>query len=401
MLKAAHVYWRAMSVYQVPDSDFADHALALAQSCSDLIGVNLPGFGGGGASGVMLDSADCEQVDRAMLAIEAADDPPCVFEPLLDPGAPALSCGALRFSDDFESDPMSRWTLTNSGVFGEYSPRDWVLTTDLPEGGEGAAFFGIDSIYIGNCIEGDDDQSGVMHLESPSIALGGEATVAFDHWVATEPLYDGGNLQVSVNGGSFQLVGGGNFLFNPYNDVLIDGGNPNPLAGEEAWTGADGGMVTGSWGQSQIDLTSFADPGDTIRLRFDLGVDGCNGLIGWYVDNVRICTAENGSGQVSGLRVDRSGTEITLSWEASCVIGDDDHGIYEGELGDFTSHASRFCTTAGSTSRTFVPAAESSYYLVVPLNADREGSYGSASSGDERQQGADACAPQALAPSCD
>jgi len=23
-------------------------------------------------------------------------------------------------------------------------------------------------------------------------------------------------------------------------------------------------------------------------LRFDFGVDGCNGVLGWYVDNVRI-----------------------------------------------------------------------------------------------------------------
>jgi hypothetical protein len=204
-----------------------------------------------------------------------------------------------------------------------------------------------------------------------------------------------------VNGAPFQLVGGGSFLFNPYNDVLTDDGNPNPLAGEEAWTGADGGVVTGSWGQSQIDLSSFADAGDAIRLRFDLGVDGCNGLTGWYVDNVRVCTAEYGSGHVSELRVDRSGTSITLSWEPSCLAGDNDHGIYEGELGDYASHVSRFCTTLGSSSRTFVPAAESSYYLVVPLNGDREGSYGSDSTGDERQQGGDACAPQALAPSCD
>ena len=53
--------------------------------------------------------------------------------------------------------------------------------------------------------------------------------------------------------------------------------------------GSDGGAVSGSWGQSQIDLSTLADPGDSIRLRFDFGVDGCNGLDGWYVDNVRVC----------------------------------------------------------------------------------------------------------------
>ena len=32
-MKAAHLYWRAQSVYQVPTTDFADHADALEQSC--------------------------------------------------------------------------------------------------------------------------------------------------------------------------------------------------------------------------------------------------------------------------------------------------------------------------------------------------------------------------------
>ncbi len=41
LTKAAHIYFRAQSVYQGPASDFADHADALEQSCADLIGANL------------------------------------------------------------------------------------------------------------------------------------------------------------------------------------------------------------------------------------------------------------------------------------------------------------------------------------------------------------------------
>ena len=85
----------------------------------------------------------------------------------------------------------------------------------------------------------------------------------------------------------------------------------------------------------------------------------------------------------------KTDSEITLSWDASCVAGDDDYEIYEGEGGDFTSHTSKLCTTLGATSATFVPAAGSSYYLVVPRNADREGSYGTDSNGIERPQGTD------------
>ena len=44
LVKAAHIYWRAQSVYQTPTTDFADHADALEASCSDLIGAPLNGL---------------------------------------------------------------------------------------------------------------------------------------------------------------------------------------------------------------------------------------------------------------------------------------------------------------------------------------------------------------------
>lgn len=411
LTKAAHVYWRAMSVYQVPDTGFADHVDALAQSCGDLIGIDLADLSDGTPSGQVLTVADCDQVGQAMLAVEMAGEPPCDFAPLLDPNEPPPTCGAVGFLDDFEDDPTAAWTLTNSGVFPEYTPRDWEWTSEVPEGGTGRAFFAIDSRLIGNCIEGDDDQSGMMSLESPSIVLGGEASLAFDHWVATEAAFDGGNLKISVNDGAYQMVSGPDFTFNRYNMTLqtSDNGNTNPMAGEEAFSGSNGGQVTGSWGQSQVDLSSYADAGDAIRLRFDLGVDGCNGLVGWYVDNVLVCTSENGAGWVpdgasvpgTQLTLDKSGPDIALSWGPSCVAADSDYAIYEGTLGSFTSHTPRFCSTSGATTITFAPAVESSYYLVVPQSVDREGSYGADSAGNERPQSGSACLPQALALACD
>jgi Zn-dependent metalloprotease len=409
-VKAAHVYWRAMSVYQVPDSDFVDHADALAQSCADLVGVNLADPASGDPSGQALNVTDCDQVAEALLAVEMTDPPPCSFSPLLDPDEPPLPCGAVGFFDDLEGDPTTVWTLTNSGVYPEYSPRDWVWTSELPEGGEGSALFAIDSLSIGNCVEGDDDQSGVMRAESPQIVLGGEATLAFDHWVATEARFDGGNLKISINGAPYQPVDGSSFVFNAYNATLLtaEDNNTNPLAGEEAFSGSDGGEVTGSWGQSQVDLGSYADAGDTIRLRFDFGVDGCNGLVGWYVDNVRVCTSENGAGRVPDgaavpgtmVTLDKSGADVVLSWGVSCAAGDSDYEVYEGTLGSFSSHQSRFCSTSGGTTKTFTPAAGSSYYLVVPRNLDREGSYGTDGEGSQRPQGVGACLSQALAPGC-
>jgi hypothetical protein len=33
-------------------------------------------------------------------------------------------------------------------------------------------------------------------------------------------------------------------------------------------------------------------PGDRIRVRFDMGIDGCGGIDGWYVDKMTVeaCT---------------------------------------------------------------------------------------------------------------
>ena len=89
-----------------------------------------------------------------------------------------------------------------------------------------------------------------------------------------------------------------------------------------------------------------------------------------------------------------TGADITLSWDASCGPADTDYGIYEGIPGDFTSHASLFCGTDESTTKTFTPSADDAYYLVVPLNPMREGSYGKDSDGRERPAGQAACLPQ-------
>ena len=98
------------------------------------------------------------------------------------------------------------------------------------------------------------------------------------------------------------------------------------------------------------------------------------------------------------LTVSLEGTgEITLAWSPSCQVGDDDYAVYEGALGDFTSHASRACSTGGATSLTIAPSGTGSYYLVVPRNADAEGSYGTDSTGAERPAATSPCLAQSIA----
>jgi len=289
--KAARIYWRAMFNYQTPVTDFPNHADLLETSCQDLTGAQLYDLQTGLPVAATISAGDCLEVSAAMDAVEMRTNPDhCDFQPLLDPDAPTIDGNLVVFAEDFATDPEGGWELSNRGIFPEYEPRDWVWTDDLPPGGEGGAFFAIDSVLIGDCLAGSDDQSGVMELTSPTIGIprGTEGPIlTFDHWVATEPAWDGGNVKISVNGSPFMQIAPALFLHNPYNNRL-NSGNTNPLAGQMSFTGTDQGSLSGSWGQSQIDLGSLVVAGNRIVLRFDLGVDGCNGAEGWYLDNVQV-----------------------------------------------------------------------------------------------------------------
>jgi len=144
--------------------------------------------------------------------------------------------------------------------------------------------------------------------------------------------------------------------------------------------------------------------GDTIVVRFK--ADGSIRKYGFDVDSVEYAA---GAGEVpDGAELPgtplsiapASGGDVTLTWGASCAAGDSDFAVYEGAIGAYASHASRFCTTGGVTSATFTPAAGSSYYLVVPNNGAAEGSYGRDGLGLERPPAALSCFPQEIAATC-
>jgi Zn-dependent metalloprotease len=58
LTKAAHIYYRAQSVYQGPATDFSGHAAAIEQSCRDLTGINLNDLKTGALSGEIITTTD-------------------------------------------------------------------------------------------------------------------------------------------------------------------------------------------------------------------------------------------------------------------------------------------------------------------------------------------------------
>ena len=92
----------------------------------------------------------------------------------------------------------------------------------------------------------------------------------------------------------------------------------------------------------------------------------------------------------------KQGTDLALTWAPACSPTGTDYAVYEGLVGDFTSHAPVACTTAGARAWTLHPGSGSRYHLVVPLDASSEGSYGHATGGAQRPPATSACRPQLL-----
>lgn len=82
---------------------------------------------------------------------------------------------------------------------------------------------------------------------------------------------------------------------------------------------------------------------------------------------------------------------LDLHWSASCSGSANDYSVHEGTLGSWYSHQAILCSTGGGTQATISPAPGSRYYLVVPLDAVHEGSYGTDSSGNERPRSVVRC----------
>lgn len=301
LTKAAHIYYRAQSVYQGPASNFADHADALGQSCIDLTGVNLAHLRTGAPSGELISATDCAQITKVALAVELRTPPAqCNFQPMLAKTPPPLCAAGNPTSlaaDSFDGGKRAglRWLVSNVGRSADFTPRNWGVVNNLPGGRPGYGIFAVD-FAGGTCAPGGD-QTGVMRLDSPEITIPATAAtlrVTFDHWMASEADFDGGNLKISVNAGAWQLVRAADFVYNPYNATLSTAaqGNSNPMAGQPAFSGSDGGSVNGSWGRSIVNLAPYATVNDKIRLRFEMGTDGCGGTFGWYLDDVMVyrCT---------------------------------------------------------------------------------------------------------------
>lgn len=201
--------------------------------------------------------------------------------------------------------------------------------------------------------------------------------------------------------------------------VLYNSGFSLYWNGQTAGVPADANIVGAAVDNGGILVFSFDVPTNISSIEYLPGQlvqwSSGGGFSSYFVDSAWPSSAQvrdisfqpqSGAGAVpdgrfvpgTPLRASKAGAtgNITLTWSASCITSDNDYEIYEGAIGNYTSHAQKYCSTSGATTMTFTPATSSAYYLVVPRNASSEGSYGYNSSGSQRPPASSPCRIQLI-----
>lgn len=278
--KAARIYYTVNTTMLVSGSDYADLANALRQACRNLAGTNTDA----------ITTADCAQVDKAVLATEMDQNPTRA------PTSQATMCptGSTETStvlaDDLETDTDQ---LTAAALAGRNA---WFYPQNPNP-------FGFDATYA---TSGSTNAWGynrptisdsAIRMSDP-VTLPADAFLHFKHAFGFEDdangAWDGGVVEYSTTGatGPWRDAGG---LFAASGGAggypgTISPGSDNPLAGRAGFVRESNG-----YGASRADLSSLA--GQSVMFRWRIGTDSAVDDYGWFLDDLRIgtCTASTTS----------------------------------------------------------------------------------------------------------
>jgi hypothetical protein len=214
-----------------------------------------------------------EPLELTLAFPEAGGTPDEVFEPatITQVLNVNLDLGPTRDFDDME--------------FAEAAATDWQVQLVNPASGppwvieDLDATFGTGQVWYAH----DNGTTSSSRLTTPEFAVTGAFSMTFDHYFEFEEpdIFDGGVMEISINGGAFVDVtaAGGSFGAGQGYNGVAQTPFPSPRA---AWVGTNGAMET-------VTL-SFGDAlaGDTARIRFRLEADESVGAFGWVVDNVSL-----------------------------------------------------------------------------------------------------------------
>lgn len=172
-------------------------------------------------------------------------------------------------------------------------------------------------------------------LDIPPIDLNGvsQASLSFWHWYHNESsqgaLWDGGNVKISVDGGSFEVItpeAGYDGIVDSYNGFI---GNEYAFGGA-----AENGNF---WQKEYFDLTSYA--GKTVTLRFHFASDDNTTFPGWYIDDVQILLSKNTPPVISNTTILPNTSDAVGPYPVTTHVRDD---------GTITSAELKYRTNGGA-----------------------------------------------------
>ena len=184
--------------------------------------------------------------------------------------------------------PVSTYTENFDGVTAPTLPAGWTTSVS----GVGAPFVTTTSTNDSppnSVFTSNPSAVGGAFLTSPSIPITASAAViTFRNNYNSEDGWDGGALEISINGGAFTdiLTAGGRFIEGGYTGILGTAAG-NPLSARAAWSGNSGGYIT-----TKAQLPAAA-AGQNVQFRWVFGSDTNTFALGWWVDSVQVAGTYN------------------------------------------------------------------------------------------------------------
>jgi bacillolysin len=290
--KSVAVQYRALTHYLSVYSNFVDDYEALQGACADLVGKALRSPDpetGGYTLEQTISKADCANVKAALDAVQMTYRVCSGMGP--DAAGPLCASGysSQRLFFTSHEGASNGWAVSSDTTL--YSEVNWKKQTNFAYSGSYAWRI---NDKLTSC--SGADYTSDLYLTSPAVDLTGSSKpiLRFMHDFLTEGSYDGGTVEVEVNG-SWVKLEKADFTLNGYNGEMDPQSTAKngPPSSPEVFTGyrRPGAFPKLKYAESRVDLTTYLaqDTDKVVKFRFRFSTDNCNGTdIGWYLDDIEV-----------------------------------------------------------------------------------------------------------------
>ena len=128
--------------------------------------------------------------------------------------------------------------------------------------------------------------------DTVEIGFNGNFTISFWHAYLIESGYDGGVVEISLNGGEWQdATNFGQFTNGGYNQVLGEIAD-QPLSGRAVFSGRNLAADFSTAGNTESIVFDEVLNGNVVKFRFRMASDSAVSDFGWFIDNVTFSNIE-------------------------------------------------------------------------------------------------------------